>query len=62
MKRNNGEFIELERAKKELKGKYRGLYSYRFSDYRIVYRINKPAIEILILRIRHRKNVYDGFY
>ena len=45
---------------KELKGKYKGLFSYRFSDYRIICQIKKLQIEILILRIRHRKNVYDG--
>ena len=47
-------------AGKELKGKYRGLFSYRFSDYRIVYEIKKKQLVILILRIRHRKNVYNG--
>jgi len=45
---------------KELKGRYKGLYSYRFSTYRIVYRIIQKEITILILRIRQRKNVYDG--
>ncbi|MBN2442293.1 MAG: type II toxin-antitoxin system RelE/ParE family toxin [Spirochaetales bacterium] len=45
---------------RELKGKYKGLYSYRFADYRIIYQINDDEIEILILRIRHRKDVYDG--
>ena len=45
---------------KELKGKYKGLYSYRFADYRVIYQIYEKEIEILILRIRHRKNVYDG--
>ena len=47
-------------AGKELKGKYKGLFSYRFSDYRIVYEIKMKQLIILILRIRHRKNVYDG--
>ena len=47
-------------AGKELKGKYNGLFSYRFSDYRIVYEIKKKQLIILVLRIRHRKNVYDG--
>jgi len=45
---------------KELKGRYKGLFSYRFSDYRIIYQIKQKQLEILILRIRHRKNVYDG--
>jgi mRNA interferase RelE/StbE len=45
---------------KSLKGKYSGLYSYRFADYRIVYEIRKKALVIVVLRIRHRKSVYEG--
>jgi mRNA interferase RelE/StbE len=45
---------------KQLKGEYSGLFSYRFSDYRIVYEIIEKAISIVVLRIGHRKNVYDG--
>ena len=47
-------------AGRELKGKYKGLFSYRLSDYRIVFDIKMKRLIILILRIRHRKNVYDG--
>ena len=45
---------------KELKGNYRGLYSYRFSEYHIIYEIKKTKLLVVILRIRHRKDVYDG--
>jgi mRNA interferase RelE/StbE len=45
---------------KELKGKYKGLFSYRFSDYRIVYEIKKTQLIVVVLRVRHRKHVYDG--
>ena len=45
---------------KQLTGKYKGLFSYRFSNHRIVYEIQKEKVTILILRIRHRKDVYDG--
>jgi len=45
---------------KKLKGKYAGLLSYRFSDYRIIYEIRQHQLPVVILRIRHRKNVYDG--
>ena len=45
---------------KKLKGKYSGLISYRFSDYRIIYEIIKQKLLIVILRTRHRINVYDG--
>ena len=45
---------------KKLRGKYSGLFSYRFSDYRIIYEIIQQKLFIVILRIRHRKDVYDG--
>jgi len=45
---------------KKLKGKYSGLFSYRFSDYRVIYEIREQKATIVVLRIRHRKNVYDG--
>jgi mRNA interferase RelE/StbE len=45
---------------KALKGKYRGLFSYRFADYRIIYEIIEERVVIVVLRIRHRKDVYDG--
>ena len=59
------EFIQRVIAKdpykgKQLKGKYKGLLSYRISDYRIVYEIVGETLTIVVLRIAHRKNVYDG--
>ena len=45
---------------KALKGSYKGLFSYRFSDFRIVYEIQEDRLVVVILRVRHRKNVYDG--
>lgn len=45
---------------KKLKGKYYGLFSYRFSDYRIVYEVRAQKLIVVILRIRLRKDVYDG--
>ena len=45
---------------KQLKGKYSGLFSYRFSDYRIIYEIRQKKLLVVVLRVRHRKNVYDG--
>lgn len=45
---------------KKLTGKYSGLFSYRFSDYRIIYEIREKKLLVVVLRIRHRKNVYDG--
>ena len=59
------EIIENQIAKdpynaKHLTGKYRGLYSYLCGDYRIIYEIIENKITIVVLRVSHRKNVYDG--
>ncbi len=45
---------------KPLKGPYQGLWKYRIGDYRIIYSIEKDRLVILVLRIRHRKDVYRG--
>lgn len=45
---------------KRLRGKYAGLYSYRVADYRIVYEIRTRELIVSVLRIRHRRDVYDG--
>jgi mRNA-degrading endonuclease RelE of RelBE toxin-antitoxin system len=42
------------------KGKYSGLSSFRFSDYRIISEIREKKLLVVVLRIRHRKNVHDG--
>ena len=44
---------------KQLKGEFKGLYRYRFGDYRIVYTINKTEKTLSILVIDHRKKVYS---
>lgn len=41
---------------KSLKGQFEGLYSYRVSDWRVMYAIISGTI--LVLRIAHRKNSY----
>jgi len=40
-----------------LKGQFAGLRKYRVGDYRVIYAI--LGDDVLILRIGHRKNVYD---
>jgi mRNA interferase RelE/StbE len=41
-------------------GRYKGLFSWRFSSYRIVYEIREKRLVIVVLRISHRKDVYEG--
>jgi mRNA interferase RelE/StbE len=43
---------------KRLKGEFKGLYSARIGNYRIIYTIEKGSETILILRIVHRKESY----
>ena len=35
-----------------------GLYSFRTSDYRIIYRIKEKEILIIVITIGHRKEIY----
>lgn len=41
---------------KKLTGPYRGMYSLRVGDYRVIYSFYKDGI--LILRVAHRKDAY----
>lgn len=36
-----------------------GLWRYRVGDYRLVCRIEDDRVVVLVLRVGHRKNVYD---
>lgn len=49
---------EPERGK-PLQLTLRGLRSWRTGDYRIVYRVVEGRIEILVIAIGHRREVYD---
>jgi len=44
---------------KPLKGEFSGYWRYRWGDYRVIYKISEREILILVLRISHRKDVYD---
>ena len=55
--------IEQELAKKPesypvLKGQFAGLRKYRIGDYRVIYAL--VGVDILILRIGNRRDVYKG--
>ncbi|MGD9108788.1 MAG: type II toxin-antitoxin system RelE/ParE family toxin [Gammaproteobacteria bacterium] len=43
---------------KPLKGKLSGLWRYRLRDYRIICKIQDDEVTVLVLNIKHRKNVY----
>ncbi|MBC8527799.1 MAG: type II toxin-antitoxin system RelE/ParE family toxin [Candidatus Cloacimonetes bacterium] len=43
---------------KELTGEFKGLYSYRVGNYRVIYTILESKETVLILRIGHKKEVY----
>ena len=45
---------------KALAGNLAGRWRYRVSDYRLVCEIEDEKIIITILRIGHRKNIYDN--
>lgn len=44
---------------KPLAGKLAGRYRYRVGDYRVIYRIDDPAEEVIVLVIAHRSDVYS---
>ncbi len=43
---------------KRLKGELGEYRSYRIGDYRVIYYIRKEKIQIEIIRVAHRKEVY----
>jgi mRNA interferase RelE/StbE len=55
-------FKELEKNPnlgKPLTASLAGLWSLRFEDYRAIYQIKQNELVIFILKLSHRKNVYD---
>jgi mRNA interferase RelE/StbE len=57
-------FSELEREPrkhnniKRLTGKYAGLSRYRVGDWRVVFRIDDSANQVVVLSIANRREVY----
>ena len=43
---------------KRLVGNFSGFWRYRVGDYRILCRIQDDALEILVVDVGHRRNVY----
>ena len=44
-----------------MRGKGVGLHRLRVGNYRVVYRIQAQRVRVLIIRIGHRSEVYQGF-
>lgn len=44
---------------KTLSGNLSGMYSYRFGNYRVIYRIILSDKHVVIRHIGHRRDVYD---
>ncbi len=49
---------EPRRVGKQLHGDLSGIWSARRGTYRILYRINDDACEVIVVRIEHRRDVY----
>ena len=47
-------------AGKALTGRYSGLWRYRVGDDRIVCRMEDARLVVLVVKIGHRRNVYQG--
>lgn len=47
-----------QRVGKPLRGDLAGIYSARRGTYRVLYRINEQAHEVVVLRIEHRRDIY----
>jgi mRNA interferase RelE/StbE len=43
---------------KVLSSQYRGLYRYRYGNYRIIYQIVNQKVEIIVVKIGYRSTVY----
>jgi mRNA interferase RelE/StbE len=42
-----------------LTGPYAGLWRYRVSDWRIIARLERQRLVVLVLRVGHRREIYD---
>jgi mRNA interferase RelE/StbE len=47
------------RGGKPLKGELKGYWSYRVGVYRVIYTIEASEVVVYVLRIQHRKEVYE---
>lgn len=50
--------VSPDKLGKQLSHKFKGYFSLRVGDYRIIYRIEIPEHKVLITAIGHRRDVY----
>ncbi len=53
-----GLVAQPQRIGKPLRGELAGVWSARRGTYRVLYRINEEAHEVIVVRIEHRREVY----
>lgn len=51
--------LDPENLGKPLTMGYKGFFSYRVGNYRVVYEVSHQKIQILIIKVGHRSVVYD---
>ena len=44
---------------KTLSGKFKGLFRYRFGNYRIIYEVINKQLNIIVVRVGHRSEIYN---
>ena len=44
---------------KALKGDYAGYYRYRIGDYRVLYLVDGELVQVFVMAIAHRSEVYE---
>jgi len=52
--------VNPQKLGKPLKGVLKGLYRYRWGDFRIIYALDRSEFKLIILHIAHRKEVYPS--
>jgi len=52
-------YTDPRQSGKALKGELGNLWRYRVGDYRIVCDIQDEILTIIVVRVGHRKNIYD---
>ena len=50
---------EPKKLGKQLSAEYKGLYRYRYRNYRIIYQLFEKEITITVVKVGHRSSVYQ---